>query len=71
MWNIHAKCNGVHLHLSSQLGSGLMVYRNNRWMIRGIVSAGLTNGKNGQCILTEYIIFTDVAKFLPWIRQYM
>lgn len=51
-------------------GSGLMMFHNNRWMIRGLVSSGLTNGNGGQCILTEYIIFTDITKFLPWIRQH-
>lgn len=48
-----------------------MVYRNNRWMMRGIVSAGVTNGNSGLCVLTEYIIFTDIAKFLPWIHQHI
>lgn len=52
-------------------GSGLMIYRNSRWMIRGIVSAGLSDANNGLCKLTDYIIFTDIAKFLTWIRPFI
>lgn len=45
-----------------------MIRRTNRWMLRGIVSTGLSDANNGLCKLTDFIIFTDIAKFLPWIR---
>lgn len=45
-----------------------MIRRTNRWMLRGIVSTGLSDATNGLCKLTDFIIFTDIAKFLPWIR---
>lgn len=48
-----------------------MIHRNGRWMLRGLVSAGLSDANNGMCKLTDYIIFTDVAEFLPWIRAHM
>lgn len=57
--------------VSPSIGSGLMVHRNDRWIIRGIVSAGLSDVNNGMCKLTDFIIFTDVEKFLPWIYARM
>lgn len=36
------------------------------WQIRGIVSN--TIGKSGVCDPTYYGIFTDVAKYLDWIK---
>lgn len=60
-----------HFKMTKCTGSGIMIHRNNRWILRGIVSAGLSDANNGLCKLTDYIIFTDVAKFLPWIRAHI
>lgn len=48
-------------------GGGLMVYRNNRWLVRGIVSLAQRAG-NG-CDLSRYVIYCDVARHLNWIEQ--
>lgn len=48
-------------------GGGLMVYRNNRWLVRGIVSLAQRAG-NG-CDLSRYVIYCDVARHLSWIEQ--
>lgn len=45
-------CNGF-------LGSGMAFKINNKWVLRGIVSA---------CNLNDYFVFTDVAKFVDWIK---
>ncbi|XP_050501125.1 serine protease Hayan-like isoform X2 [Diabrotica virgifera virgifera] len=38
------------------------------WQIRGIVSVGVALQTEGICDTSQYVIFTDVAKFLPWIK---
>lgn len=48
-----------------------MIYRNNRWMLRGIVSAGLSDANSGYCKLRDYVVFTDVALFASWVRSYV
>ncbi|XP_011202672.2 serine protease gd [Bactrocera dorsalis] len=48
-------------------GSGLVLQRNNRWMLRGIVSFGQTN--RGQCNLYEYVVYVDVAQHLNWLED--
>ncbi|XP_055853321.1 serine proteinase stubble-like [Episyrphus balteatus] len=53
-------CNG-------DSGSGLMIYIRNKWMLRGIVSIGLSNQNDRQCNLKEYVVYTDIAQFLGWI----
>ncbi|XP_060532655.1 CLIP domain-containing serine protease B15-like isoform X2 [Cylas formicarius] len=41
------------------------------WQLRGIVSVGVALQSQGVCDTSHYIIFTDVAKYLPWIRELM
>lgn len=48
-------------------GGGLMVLRNNRWFVRGIVSLAQRSG-NG-CDLSRYVIYCDVARHLGWIER--
>lgn len=40
-----------------------------KWFIRGIVSASLRDGTS--CDVNSYAIFTDIVKFLPWIKNEM
>ncbi|EDW81668.2 uncharacterized protein Dwil_GK10896 [Drosophila willistoni] len=48
-------------------GGGLMVLRNERWMVRGIVSLAQRRGDN--CDLSRFVIYCDVARHLNWIEQ--
>lgn len=57
-------CNG-------DSGSGLAFKIDNKWMLRGIVSAALADPISSTCNLGEYVVFTDVAKFVGWIKTYM
>ncbi|XP_037049414.1 serine protease gd-like [Bradysia coprophila] len=57
-------CNG-------DSGSGLAFKINGKWMLRGIVSAALADPISSTCNLGEYVVFTDVAKFVGWIKSYM
>lgn len=50
-------------------GGGLTLYRNNRWILRGIVSAGLSDANSGACKLMDYVVFTDVSLFRTWIQS--
>ncbi|XP_017487283.1 PREDICTED: serine protease gd isoform X2 [Rhagoletis zephyria] len=50
-------------------GAGLLLKRNNRWLLRGTVSATLPSKQN-KCISNQYVIYADVAKFLDWIMAF-
>ncbi|XP_030371339.1 serine protease 42 [Scaptodrosophila lebanonensis] len=50
-------------------GGGLMVKRNNRWLLRGIVSLG-ERGTPGQCNLNQYVLYCDLSKHMAWIMQH-
>lgn len=57
-------CNG-------DSGSGMAMYKDNRIVLRGIVSAALADPVKNTCNLSEYVVFTDAAKFGDWIRSFM
>ncbi|KAJ6635913.1 Serine protease gd [Pseudolycoriella hygida] len=57
-------CNG-------DSGGGFALNINNKWMLRGLVSAALADPIVNTCNLGEYVVFTDAAKFVSWIRYYM
>ncbi|XP_039315595.1 proclotting enzyme [Solenopsis invicta] len=56
---------------SGDSGSGLMIfdYTLQRFHLRGVVSLTISNGPIGTCDPTKFVIFADVAKYLPWIQQ--
>ncbi|KAJ8712725.1 hypothetical protein PYW08_008029 [Mythimna loreyi] len=53
-------------------GAGLYLFDGGKWRVRGVVSLSLRaeDGTN-TCNLKEYIVFTDTAKYLPWIKNIM
>lgn len=55
-------CNG-------DSGGGMVFKYNNKWYIRGIVSIGLALQNHFTCDPNHYAVFTDVAKFIDWIKQ--
>ncbi|XP_039315599.1 limulus clotting factor C [Solenopsis invicta] len=57
-------CNG-------DSGSGLMIfdYALQRYHLRGVVSLTISNGPLEICDPTKFVVFADVAKYLPWIQQ--
>lgn len=55
-------CNG-------DSGSGFLMMRQGRWTLRGIVSTALADPIKNTCNLSEYVVFTDAAKFSNWIRS--
>ncbi|KAL3270852.1 hypothetical protein HHI36_021370 [Cryptolaemus montrouzieri] len=42
---------------------------NTVWQIRGLVSVGVALQGQGLCDPTQYIVFTDVAKYIDWIEE--
>ncbi|EDX12976.1 GD20439 [Drosophila simulans] len=50
-------------------GSALIVLRNNRWYVRGVVSLSPRQGEI--CDLSKYVIYCDVARHIDWVRQNM
>lgn len=61
--------NGTEGPCSGDSGTGLMLNEYGVWYLRGIVSSSLTDSNTGTCNLNEYVVFTDIAQFLPWIRS--
>lgn len=62
-------CNG-------DSGSGLVIGKQDEdgeisWHLRGLVSISVPIKERAICNPFEYIVFTDVAKFVPWIRGVM
>ncbi|KAJ8711200.1 hypothetical protein PYW07_008442 [Mythimna separata] len=49
-------------------GGGLYLLEHGKWRLRGVVSLSLQNAWLS-CDLNEYVVFTDTAQFLPWIRN--
>jgi secreted trypsin-like serine protease len=52
-------------------GSGFFMKRNDRWLLRGIVSAGLPDPIQQTCDLKKYVVMSDVAKYQDWIMSYL
>lgn len=41
-----------------------------RWKLRGVVSISLhSDDGEYECNVRQYIVFTDTAKYLPWIKS--
>ncbi|XP_049298151.1 uncharacterized protein LOC125771510 isoform X3 [Anopheles funestus] len=57
-------CNG-------DSGGGLFLEIDGKWFVRGIVSFIPTHRKTGLCDTSKYTVFTDVAKYMEWIEQYI
>ncbi|XP_021196495.2 transmembrane protease serine 9 isoform X1 [Helicoverpa armigera] len=53
-------CNG-------DSGGGMVFRQNGIWYLRGLVSLSVARQNEYRCDPTHYVIFTDLAKFLPWI----
>lgn len=47
-------------------GSGLIVFHNNTYYLRGIVSGSIWGNKY-ECDVNNYAVFTDITKFYTWI----
>lgn len=64
----HADGNSV---CNGDSGGGLVFTDNYRFYLRGIVSISAQKRNQLMCDPNRYSVFTDVSKFLKWIRQNM
>lgn len=56
-------CNG-------DSGGGMFFERNGLYSLRGVVSLGVSQKDEPKtCNLQQYVVFTDAAKYLDWIRE--
>ncbi|KAJ8712866.1 hypothetical protein PYW08_008170 [Mythimna loreyi] len=55
---------------SGDSGGGLYLLERGKWTLRGLASLSLQNTWL-TCDLNEYVVFTDTAQFLPWIKKIM
>ncbi|KAF2882838.1 hypothetical protein ILUMI_23350 [Ignelater luminosus] len=45
--------------------------QNARWQLRGLVSISIALQTQFKCDISHYAVFTDIAKYLDWIRKSM
>lgn len=50
-------------------GSGMMMNRDDRWILHSLVITSLTKDRYFTCDLDSYVVFTDVTKFVDWIKS--
>ena len=50
-------------------GGGLIIFKENKWFLRGLVSAS-ESPKDVKCAPGSIVIFTDVSKFVSWIPSH-
>lgn len=59
----------IDLIVAGDSGGGLVLKVGRKWFVRGIVSASLRDGAS--CDVNSFAVFTDIAKFTPWIKSQM
>ncbi|XP_041780502.1 serine protease 53-like [Anopheles merus] len=57
-------CNG-------DSGGGMFFEVSGRWFVRGLVSFTPARGISGLCDPLKYTVYTDVAQYVEWIKQYV
>nr|XP_032528008.1 serine protease gd-like isoform X4 [Danaus plexippus plexippus] len=57
-------CNG-------DSGGGMVFEMQGSWYLRGLVSLSVARQNEYRCDPTHYVVFTDLAKFLSWIKQHV
>jgi len=62
--NRNDPCNG-------DSGSGLVIYDaiTGRYQLRGLVSRVSLPGNDFLCDFKSYVVYVDVAKYVPWIQE--
>lgn len=53
---------------SGDSGSGMFVKINGLWKIRGLVSLGVKAENTATCNPKDYVLFTDVLRYVDWIK---
>lgn len=53
---------------NSDSGGGMVFKKGTSWYLRGLSSISVARSSENRCDPTHYVLFTDIAKFLPWIE---
>lgn len=53
------------MNIVGDSGSGFYVKDGNKYSVIGIVSSAV----GSECEKNKYVLFTNVPKFIPWIKQ--
>ncbi|XP_055695238.1 serine protease gd-like isoform X1 [Lutzomyia longipalpis] len=61
--------NGTSGVCQGDSGGGYALEISNQWTLRGLVSTS-PGVSQGSCNLNEYVVFTDVSKFIDWINSH-
>lgn len=56
--------------MSNIPGGGFVVESNNKWFLRGIISASLLD-ETLTCDTKNFAVYTDVTKYTSWVQGYM
>ena len=56
-------CNG-------DSGGGFVIKTDGIWFLRGVLSHSFVR-LDGTCDVSKYAVYTDIAKFLPWIKRFI
>uniref|UniRef100_A0A1B0CAQ3 Putative trypsin-like serine protease n=1 Tax=Lutzomyia longipalpis TaxID=7200 RepID=A0A1B0CAQ3_LUTLO len=62
--------NGTDGPCNGDSGGGLIFNRDDYWFIRGVVSTSLSDKKSLACDQNEYVVFTDIVPYLPWVKSF-
>lgn len=54
---------------SGDSGSGMFINLNGLWKIRGLVSLGVKAADEATCNPRDYVLFTDVLRYIDWIKE--
>lgn len=54
---------------SGDSGSGMFINLNGLWKIRGLVSLGVKAETEASCNPRDYVLFTDVIRYIDWIKE--
>ncbi|GAB0098572.1 hypothetical protein DMENIID0001_143220 [Sergentomyia squamirostris] len=64
--------NGTAVPCTGDSGSGLLFRRNEKWVLRGIVSMSISDEETSKsCHPKEYTVFLDIFNFLSWIEGFI
>lgn len=57
-------CNG-------DSGSGFAMKWQDKWTLKGLVSIAAADPIQNTCDLKQFVVFTDVAKYVDWLKMFM
>ncbi|XP_037302873.1 limulus clotting factor C isoform X1 [Manduca sexta] len=69
VYNTHTGARESTSVCNGDSGGGMVFKIGDYWYLRGLVSLSVARQNEFRCDPSHYVVFTDLAKFLPWIKQ--